>query len=358
MSDRALFSIRRSSLPCDGMASSLTRNGVELEEPCMTHETDRSWWSTQDGQRRTYMHPVGNGAPVDRAMPIMVVRGRRDGPTFLTLAGVHGNEIEGIAAVQELFAGMDPESLAGTWVAVGCSNVDAYLAADRGGAADGQDMARVFPGCPDGTLTERVAHCLTEDFIRRASFLCDLHSAGRTYRMAPMTGYALASGDLTAVQREAARAFGLPLVWGTAPNEGRSLSAALALGVPAIYTETTGTGGCLREDVAAYVEGVRRVMIHLRMLEGEAHPPSGQRLVEDPTPESGNLQEHNVTPVSGRFRAAVDVNDCVREGDLLGDVVDLFGKVRFECRAEQCGAVLMIRHVPRVEAGDALAVVV
>lgn len=324
----------------------------------MTNNTDRSWWLTQDGQRRTYMHPVGNNAPIDRAMPIMVVRGHREGPTFLALAGVHGNEIEGIAALQELFAELVPESLTGTWVAVGCSNVDAYLAADRGGSADGQDMARVFPGRPDGTLTERVAHCLTEDFIRRASFLCDLHSAGRTYRMAPMTGYALATGDLTAVQREAARAFGLPLVWGTAPNEGRSLSAALALGIPAIYAETTGTGGCRREDVAAYVEGVRRVMIHLGMLEGTVQAPSGQRLIEDPTPASGNLQEHNVTPVSGRFRAAVNVNDCVQPGTLLGDVVDLFGEVCFECRSETRGAVLMIRHVPRVEAGDALAVIV
>ena len=176
--------------------------------------------------------------------------------------------------------------------------------------------------------------------------------------MASLAGYSLADDELTVVQREAARVFGLPLVWGTSPNEGRSLSAARELGVPAIYCETTGAGGCRREDVAAYVEGVLRVMIQLRMLEGQVQPPSEQCLVEDPTPDAGNLQVKNVTPVDGLFRAAVELNDRVEVGDLLGDVVDLFGQIRFECRTEKSGQVILIRHVPRVEAGVPLAVVV
>ncbi len=324
----------------------------------MTAQSDRPWWVTPAGEQRTYLHPLGTDGPADRGMPTLVVRGRSAGPMFLTLAGVHGDEYEGMAAVQQLFDELDPESLTGTWVAVGCCNVDAYLAARREGPADEQDLARVFPGRSDGTLTERVAYCLTQDFIQRASFLCDLHSAGRTSRMASLAGYALAGEDLTIAQREAAQVFGLPLVWGTAPNDGRSLSAALELGVPAIYCETTGAGGCRQEDVAAYVQGVRRVMIHRGMLEGRNQPPSEQRLIEDPTPASGDLQVKNVTPVAGRFRAAVDLGDRVEVGELLGDVVDLFGRVQFECRTEKSGEVILIRHVPRVKVGDSLVVVI
>jgi len=44
--------------------------------------------------------------------------------------------------------------------------------------------------------------------------------------------------------------------------------------------------------------------------------------------------------------------------DLLGRVFDLFGQVRFECRTDKPGTVILIRHLARVEAGDALAVVV
>jgi len=327
----------------------------------MLHMSDTSndpWWSTETGVKRTYLHPLGPAGPDDRQLPVMVVRGRRDGPTLLTLAGVHGDEYEPMAAVQQVYADLMPEALSGTWVAVGCCNVDAYLAANREARVDGKNLARVFPGQPGGTLTEQVAHCVTEDFIRRASFMCDLHSGGRAYRMVPLAGYALVDESQTVVKREAARAFGLPLVWGTAPNEGRSLSAAHECGVPAIYCETTGMGGCRDQDVAAYVQGVNRLMIHLGMLAGEVQPPPGQRLVEDPTPESGHLQLQNVTPVAGLFRAAVDLNDRVNAGDLLGQVTDWYGQVQFECRTDKSGMVILVRHLTRVEAGDALAVVI
>lgn len=288
----------------------------------------------------------------------MAVRGTRDGPAFLTLAGVHGDEYEPMAAVQRVFAELQADVLAGTWVAVGCCNVDACLHAAREGPADGKNLARVFPGRSDGTLTERVAHCLTQDFIRRASFMCDLHSAGRAYRMVPLAGYVLVEESLTAIQREAARAFGLPWVWGTAPNKGRLLSAAYEHKVPAIYCETTGTGGCRDDDVGAYVDGLNRLMIHLGMLDGAVEPRPDQRLVEDPAPDSGHLQVQNVTPVDGFFRAAVNLNDNVAEGDVLGQVANLFGQVLFECRTGRSGTVILIRHLTRVEAGDALAVVI
>jgi predicted deacylase len=324
----------------------------------MNGASDGPWWSTEPGGKRTYHHALTHDAPAGRAMPVMVVRGLADGPTLLTLAGVHGDEYEPMAAVQQVFAQLAPDGLTGTWVAVGCCNVDAYLAANREAATDGKNLARVFPGRPDGTLTERVAHCLTQDFIRRVSFMCDLHSAGHAYRMVPLAGYSLVDEEITAVKRRAAQVFGLPLVWGTAPNEGRTLSAAHDHNVPGIYCEITGTGGCRDNDVAAYVEGLKRLMIHLGMADGHVEPPVGQRLVEDPTPESGHLQIKNVTPVDGLFRAAVDLNDKVSEGDLLGQVVDLYGRVQFECRTDTSGMVILVRHLTRVEAGDALAVVI
>ena len=39
---------------------------------------------------------------------------------------------------------------------------------------------------------------------------------------------------------------------------------------------------------------------------------------------------------------------------LLGTIVDLFGNVLHELRSTKDGVVITIRHVPRVQAGDAL----
>ncbi len=324
----------------------------------MSESPSGPWWDTPDAAKRTYRHPVGPDGPDDRAMPVVVVRGAKEGPTLVTFAGVHGDEYEPMAAVQQTYADLAPDLLTGTWVGVVCCNVDAWLAADREGPDDGKNLARVFPGRPDGSLTERIAHCLTEDFIAKASFLCDLHAAGSAYRMVPLAGFSLLDEALTQRQREAAKAFGLPWVWGTSPNEGRSLSAAAERGVPAIYCETSGMGSCRRQDIDAYAAGLANLMCQLGMRSGRVEPPPNQRIIEDPTPDSGHLQTKNVTPVEGLFLSAVDLNDDVSEGDLLGTVVDLFGQVRFECRSDRVGTVIMLRHLARVEAGDSLAVVV
>ena len=51
---------------------------------------------------------------------------------------------------------------------------------------------------PDGTLTERVAHCIFEDFIKRdVTLYCDLHTAGQDMRMIPTIGYVLQPMPLT-----------------------------------------------------------------------------------------------------------------------------------------------------------------
>ena len=39
---------------------------------------------------------------------------------------------------------------------------------------------------------------------------------------------------------------------------------------------------------------------------------------------------------------------------VLGTIVDLFGNVLHELRSTKDGVVITIRHVPRVQAGDAL----
>ena len=126
----------------------------------------------------------------DYALPVFCVKGARPGPALLTLAGVHGDEFEPLIATQELFAALDPATLAGTWIGIGCANVSGYMAANRLSSLDGKNLARCYPGLAAGTYTERVAHTITEDFIalKEVAGVIDLHSAGKVARMATMCG--------------------------------------------------------------------------------------------------------------------------------------------------------------------------
>ena len=118
-----------------------------------------TWTEAPGGQRTHYKHPVVGDDPLtkERGLPVTVVAGMEDGPVLLLIAGEHGNEYESIIALQEALRALDPTALRGKVVGVNCCSVDSYLYQSRVANADGQNLARVYPGKADGTLTERVA---------------------------------------------------------------------------------------------------------------------------------------------------------------------------------------------------------
>ncbi|MFM8494052.1 MAG: succinylglutamate desuccinylase/aspartoacylase family protein, partial [Planctomycetia bacterium] len=227
--------------------------------------------------------------------------------------------------------------------------------------ADGLDMARSFPGRPDGSATQRAAHAATTR-LATADALLDLHTGGRGLRVLPMTGYTLhPEPAILDAQRRMARAFGLPVIWGTtATLEGRSLSAARDLGVPGIYAEYGGGGGYDEAGVEAYTSGCLNVMRELGMLPGGPSAEQSVRpfVVEDPRPGSGYMQAGHPAPVDGFFRPCIELGCEVTRGDLVGTISDPLGTATCEVRAAASGLVLVLRSERSVRAGDALAVVI
>ena len=138
-------------------------------------------------------------------------------------------------------------------------------------------------------------------------------------------------------------------------GKGTSGVASWLAGVPFLYTEATGAGGLHPHDIKLYADGVRNLLAHLGLRPGgSSPPPDDQVLIEDTEQGSSNIQHQGVTPVGGLFHASVDLYDAVSKGQLLGTIVDLFGNVLHELRSTKDGVVITIRHVPRVQAGDAL----
>lgn len=119
------------------------------------------------------------------------VGGGDRGSVLLTLAGVHGDEFEPMAASQDLFASLNPAELTGTWLCIACAGIAGYLVADRRAPDDSKNLARCFPGDKAGTYTERAAYTITKDFfaLPEVSAIIDLHSAGKVARMVTMAGY-------------------------------------------------------------------------------------------------------------------------------------------------------------------------
>ncbi len=91
-------------------------------------------------------------------LPFLHAKGLSDGPMLLVIAGVHGDEYEGIEAVPAVHRAVDPADLAGTLALVPICNPPAFEACDRSSPVDGMNLARVFPGSSQGSISERIAH--------------------------------------------------------------------------------------------------------------------------------------------------------------------------------------------------------
>jgi uncharacterized protein len=279
------------------------------------------------------------------------------GPHLVVFGGVHGDEFEPMAAVRRLAREVPADDLRGKLTLVPVANEPAFARGQRV-AEDGLDLARTFPGRDDGSITQRIAHALSP-LIRAADYFIDLHTGGTTFDLLPMTGYML-HRDVAILeqQRRMARAFNLPIVWGTSAElDGRSLSVARDAGAPAIYAEYRGSAVCRSQGVDAYVAGCLNVMAALNMLDRPAPPSAVEIEVEDPRPQSGHLQICNGSPTSGFFEPAVRLGQRVASGDMLGTVCDALGSRHEAVWSQQSGMVLMLRTFPRVAEGDSLAVI-
>ena len=289
----------------------------------------------------------------DWRLPFLYVIGATGGPTLVVLGAVHGDEYEGVETIPEVFRQVEPNALRGALLMVPICNVPAYESVLRNSPIDGLNLARVFPGDPNGTITQRIAHWITQKLFKPADFVIDLHSGGVTAEIPSLIGFTHTDDELGRRSRAGALAFGAPVVWEHPPPmpPGRSLSAATDLGIPAIYTEAGGGGHARPSDVSCFTTGVINVMKHLDMLDGQPQiQPVTHHLSGD-----GNMDSVISTPTAGYFRPDVALLDEVSPGQRLGTVRDPFGEVVAEITTESAGVVIMLRRIHRVHVGDNLA---
>src|SRR5688500_311573 len=118
-----------------------------------------------------------------------VITGHNPGPHLLITGGVHGDELEPMAAIRRLMREIRPDELSGHVTLVPVVNEPAFRRGHRT-AEDGLDLARTCPGKADGSVTERIAFALSE-LIRTANYYIDLHTGGTRLTVLPLTGYTL-----------------------------------------------------------------------------------------------------------------------------------------------------------------------
>ncbi|GGD51845.1 hypothetical protein GCM10010911_06750 [Paenibacillus nasutitermitis] len=172
--------------------------------------------AVQAGTKSSFsLRYTGPGTTIS-TLPVNVIKSTEPGPTLLIIAAVHGDEYEGVETIIRLFLALQPTDIRGALVLVPIAYMLSYDGVSRTTPEDGCNLAREFPGDPNGTITQRLAWHIQEKLIRHADFLLDLHSGGTNYAVPELVGYYHNDDDEVGRRsRAAAEAFGMEVVWGT-----------------------------------------------------------------------------------------------------------------------------------------------
>lgn len=275
-------------------------------------------------------------------IPFAIVEGAEPGPCLLITAGVHGSEYCSIEAAVRMMK-TPPERLKGTLLVLPILNVQGFRRRSiYVMPEDGKNLNRMFPGKPDGTISEKLAHWLVTSIYPLADAYLDLHGGDLDESLAPFTLFPNGCEKSKAL----AVAFGLPVAV-AAGGEGYTINAAYRIGVPSLLPEVGGNGLWGEETVGQMLAGIGRVMHHLGMITEpvKAAPQTSPEFVTMWVPSA---------PVSGLWYPNKDLSEPVAAGEVLGEIRDVFGSVLATIRSEKDGFILYRLTSLSVNQGEAL----
>jgi len=266
-------------------------------------------------------------------LPLTVLNGAGEGKTVVLTAGIHGCEYPPIWTAVTLANELNPADLAGQLVILPLMNPQGFWQRTPYIVpADKKNLNRVFPGKPDGTLSEKTAHFLLQGIIARADFYIDMHCGDQQEELMPYVYYpGNADEEIVRLSREAAFRVNVRYIVRSHATKGAYNEAARRMGVPAILIERGGLGRCRTPEVRAYRADILNLLRYLKLLPGEA-----KRAEDACEIEAKYIFAHK----QGLWRSYVRAGDTVYRGDLLAELYDIFGRLIHQYTAKQDGVIL------------------
>ena len=284
-------------------------------------------------------------------VPVMVVKGQKPGKKLLLNTGIHGDELNGSRVVQKVVDSLDPASLSGTVTAVVQASPGAlmhvnrkwYLSTDGG---DLVDMNRIMPGKAKGNTAEVHADKLSNNlWAGNADQAIDLHTQS-TDTEYPVFIYA--DYRMPEVQR-LAELIPADQIKADPGSRGNVEGEFVFNKIPAITLEM-GNGRVYEpERIDRSVEGVRNVLIDMKMLDGKMG-----RTAKDYGTFIGNDMTSVRATRGGYAEILVKIGDDVKKGDKIAVQRNPFGDVIQEYTAPRDGKVLSVGTGATREAGALL----
>lgn len=280
-------------------------------------------------------------------LPVIIVAGTREGPTFWLTANIHGDEVAGIPVLHRLLRDDLGKKLRGTLVVLPSLNPAGLRTRKRHPYYDDRDPNRTFPGqrradetSRELTVFERLTARLFDSMKESADYYIDLHCASllsipfsiRDRVLYRVESDRPAAEELSRKLDEMVTAFGFgavaeyaaPQYIGKELHRSTTGAALQELRVPSFTVELGGHTIATESNVSAAVIGLRNVLRWAGILDDQAEampvlpmPPDARvrRRDDGPYPSHAGILDYAVAP-----------GDYVRAGGVVAEIRDLWGR--------------------------------
>ncbi len=273
------------------------------------------------------------------SFPVHIKRGLTTGPTVFVTAAVHGDELNGTAAIRSLIVDPELHLNRGTLILVPVVNVLGFETHSRY-LPDRRDLNRCFPGSASGSQASRLARLVFDEIIGRSDFGIDLHTAAIR-----RTNFPNVRGDFGNPQvRDLAEAFGCEILVNEVGPEGSFRRAATDAGCPTIILEAGEVWKMEQPIVDVARRGIKNVLRHLDMIDGLQRTCLQFHVVEK---TQWMRADH-----AGFIEFHCELGSEVRLGQRLATITTLLGRNPVTIAAPMDSVVLGLTTLPVTTPGE------
>lgn len=275
-------------------------------------------------------------------IPVIVSHANKTGPTLLLLAGLHGDEINGIETVRQIVKKGWHKPNYGTVICIPVFNIFGFLNLSRE-FPDGRDLNRVFPGTKNGSLASQFAYIFMKEIAPLTDVTIDFHTGAAQRNNYPQTRCDFRDKE----SRELCDVFAAPFTIDSSVLAKSIRNSVTKLGKKYILYEGGKANRIDDFAVNIAIDGTLRVMQHL-----------GMRYFDvEPNEEASHIIKRTKwirASSSGVLNLRITNGQYVEKGSLLAIISDPYGKFERSVKSPTNGFIFNVNEMPLVNKGDAI----
>ncbi|MGM0438250.1 MAG: succinylglutamate desuccinylase/aspartoacylase family protein [Bacillota bacterium] len=257
-------------------------------------------------------------------VPLIVINGKKEGPVFTVVAGVHGTEISAVGSLLTAVKKMDPKNIRGTFIGIPGGNPFAVMTGTYTSFVDGKNLSNYwfFKAKSNGSITERIAYHI-DKALTKSDLIVDLHAnpfPSMHFVMVDIETYA--NEETRKKTYKMAKAYGVTTIEMPVDKPSTMRACATEQGVPALTAEVIGNEYLFDEINEVGSNGILNIMREFEMMSGE--------VVKQPVEKmEGKYRFHSNLRCNrgGLMWIKHEPGELIKKGETAIEITNLYGKV-------------------------------